>query len=60
MSLESPQYGLDVSLMEVSNIKTFQSDRIIHILIEYPKVKVICKKVLIYPAAQHYLNNDTP
>jgi len=42
-----------VSLMEVSNIKIFQSDSIIHILIEYPKVKVICKKVLIYPVAHN-------
>jgi len=42
-----------VSLMGVSNIKIFQSNSIIHILVEYPKVKSICKKVLIYPVAHN-------
>lgn len=42
-----------VSLMAVSNIKIFQSNRVIHIIIEYPNVKTICKKVMIYPVAHN-------
>jgi len=52
-----------VSLLEASKIRVLQSDSIIHILIAYPRVKVKCKKVLVYPVS-HYqtilrLDEDT-
>lgn len=38
-----------VNLMEVSNIKIFPSDNIVRILIDYPQIKFICKKVTMFP-----------
>jgi len=43
-----------VSLLEVSNIKVFQSENIIHILIAYPRIKFICKKITIFPVSHQH------
>lgn len=52
-----------VNLMEVSNINVFQSETIVHILFDYPQVKSICKKVIIFSVAHNnpilLLKNDT-
>jgi len=42
-----------ISLLEASNIRVLQSDSIIHVLIAYPKIKTICKKVTIFPVSHH-------
>jgi len=41
--------------MGVSKIKIFQSNMFIHVIVQYPKAKSICKKVLLFPVA-HYHN----
>jgi len=43
-----------VSLMGVSKIKIFQSNFVIHIVEQYPKVKLICKKILLFPVAHYH------
>jgi len=40
-----------INLLEASNIKVLQSDNIIHVLIAYPKIKITCKKVTIFPVS---------
>lgn len=42
------------SLLEASNIKVIHSENIIHILIAYPRVKSICKKVIIFPVPHQH------
>jgi len=43
-----------VSLMVVSKIKIFQSNVFIHVIVQYPRVKLICKKVLLFPVAHYH------
>jgi len=43
-----------VSLMDVSKIKIFQSNFVVHIVVQYPKVKLICKKILLFPVAHYH------
>jgi len=43
-----------ISLLEASNIRVLQSDSIIHVLIAYPKIKTICKKVTIFPVSHQH------
>lgn len=43
-----------VSLMDVSKINIFQYNIFIHVIVQYPKVKIICKKVLLFPVAHYH------
>jgi len=43
-----------VSLMDVSKINIFQYNIFIHVIVQYPKVKFICKKVLLFPVAHYH------
>lgn len=42
-----------VSLMEVASIRVSQSVDFVHLLIEYPKVRAICKKVSGFPVVHN-------
>ncbi|KAH8324744.1 hypothetical protein KR074_000732 [Drosophila pseudoananassae] len=43
-----------VSLMDVSKIKIFQNNALVHVIVQYPRVKRICKKVLLFPVAHYH------
>lgn len=52
-----------VSLTEATEVKVLQSENIVHILIAYPRVKPICKKITIFTVAHQLvtlqLRDDT-
>jgi len=43
-----------VSLMDVSKIKILQNNVLVHVIVQYPRVKRICKKVLLFPVAHYH------
>lgn len=44
-----------VSLSEASKIKVLQSENVVHILIAYPRVKLICKTITVYPVSHQHV-----
>ena len=46
---------LITSLTEACKIKIVQFENIVHILVAYPKVKFICKKITIFPVSHNHV-----
>jgi len=47
--LKEPTDTLIEDLMSASSVKILQSSNIIHLIIKFPKIKLSCKKVTIFP-----------